>query len=416
MLCNNKKSEPKGKHVRREDDVQPLYIQSSTASKQRKPKHGPSEAAVSLDAPKADDDGTHYESCWHKGEDELHCKQVYTDQKVLKNKTGKRALGVLLAIVALTVFCGLMAGLSYYNDIKNSLGYEGDIDKLQMSLIEADYQEPFYVLVIGSDNWRDYGARSDAMILARIDLNTPQITLVSVPRDTPYQIDGQTVKLNQVFAEQGEVACIDAVSELTGVNISHYVEVEFDQLEQVVDSLGGVKVNVPYSFDYQVYTKDEPVVHVDSGEQVLTGEQAVAFSRMRTAYSDADVTQDGIRQANIRILMIAMMKQVLNQPASDIPSQIQALASMVQTDILPEDLIAWATRLAQADKIILYSCTGPTEGGIDEDTGLWLTEEAPERWALLMSVVKSGGDPSSFMAVDESADGQVQLGVTETIQ
>lgn len=332
-----------------------------------------------------------------------------------KSKNSRKfILGFL--VILLVLFVGvIVVCATYFGSVRNSMGYEGDLDTLQEVLVEADYQEPFYVLVIGSDNWEDYGARSDAMVLTRIDLDVPQITLVSVPRDTPYEINGQTVKLNQVFAEQGEVACVEAVSELTGVDISHYVEVEFDQLEQVVDSLGGVKVDVPYSFDYEVYTKDQPIVHVDAGEQVLTGEQAVALARMRTSYEYAGVTQDAIRQANIRLIMIGMMKQVLSQPAAEIPGQVQAIASMVQTDIPFADLISWATSFAQADQIVLYSCTGPTEGDLDVDTGLWLTDEAPEQWVSLMNAVDSGSDPSLVMELKGSDDNKVQLSTSEVI-
>ena len=185
-------------------------------------------------------------------------------------------LGVLLAIVlafgaAVALYAGSLSGI---------LSYKGDSEQLNSVLTKTKAGQPFDLLVIGSDEWEDNGARSDAMVLVRVDLKTPTITMVSVPRDTPYQIDGRTVKLNQVFSEQGEAACIEAVSQLTGVGISHFAKVGFDQLEEVVDSLGGVEVDVPYAFDYQVYTHDRPTVHVDAGKNVLTGEQAVALARL----------------------------------------------------------------------------------------------------------------------------------------
>ncbi|WP_165056543.1 MULTISPECIES: LCP family protein [unclassified Adlercreutzia] len=322
-------------------------------------------------------------------------------------------LAVLLVAI---VGVGAAAGL-YYNGIKDSMAYQGDADELAGALTEADYQEPFYVLVIGSDHWENYGARSDAMLLCRVDLNNAQITMVSVPRDTPYQIDGRTVKLNQVFAEQGEVACVEAVSQLTGVPISHYVELEFDQLEQVVNNLGGVMVDVPYAIDYQVYTKDQPMVHLDAGPQVLDGNEAVALARMRTDYADVTDAGDAVRQANIRAMMLGVMKQVLSSPVSEIPGHIQTLAGMVKTDIPLSDLIDWATKMAQADNVTVYTCTGPYQGGLDDETGLWLTEEAPEQWARLMAVVDAGGDPSEVLGdATLTYDGKVQNADTTVIE
>lgn len=348
-----------------------------------------------------------------------HNGQIVIKKRKRKKKMRgwqKALIGVVAVLLVALVGVGTAVGL-YYNSIKNSMAYTGDVNELAGALVEADHQEPFYVLVIGSDNWETYGARSDAMILCRVDLENAQVTMVSVPRDTPYQIDGQTVKLNQVFAEQGEIACIEAVSELTGVSISHYVELEFDQLEQVVDSLGGVMVDVPYSIDYQVYTKDQPMVHLDAGAQLLSGNEAVALARMRTDYGTVSDFEETVRQANIRAMMLGVMKQILSSPASEIPGHIQTLAGMVKTDIPLSDLIDWATKIAQADNVTVYTCTGPYQGDYDSETGLWLTYEAPEQWARLMGAVVAGEDPSTVLGNDTlTNDGKVQNSETAVIE
>ena len=335
-----------------------------------------------------------------------------TSPKRKRRKAPFIILGVLLAIVL--AFGGAVA--LYAGSLSGILSYKGDSEQLNSVLTKAKAGEPFYILVIGSDEWEDNGARSDAMVLVRVDVKTPAITMVSVPRDTPYQIDGRTVKLNQVFSEQGEAACIQAVSQLTGVGISRFVKVGFDQLEEVVDTLGGVEVDVPYAFDYQVYTHDRPTVHVDAGKNVLTGEQAVALARMRTAYSYQGITQDAIRQANVRSLMIGIIKQVLTKPSLEMLGQIRVLASMVETDISLVDLASWALKIAGSGSVTVYSCTGPTEGSLDASTGLWLTEEAPEQWERIMAEVDAGRDPSLVMERTETTDGAAQVGTSEVIE
>ena len=367
---------------------------------------------------------SHQRSAHHAGPETSYSRDPQTGEVLIKKrrkrKDGKRwkkVVAIVAAVLLVAVVGVGAAGALYYNSIQGNISYDGDKDALQGALTEDDnYEEPFYALVIGSDNWEDYGARSDAMMLCRVDLNKPQITMVTIPRDTPYQLNGSTVKLNEVYAQQGEVACVEAVSQLTGVPIAHYVEIEFDQLEQVVDSMGGIMVDVPYAIDYTVYTHDRPTVHIDAGEQLLNGEQAVALARMRTAYGEVTDSQDALRQANIRAMMVSMMKNILDSPVGDIPGKIQTLAGMVQTDIPLSDLIGWATDLAQKPSMTLYSCTGPYEGGIDDATGLWLTTEAPEQWAALMDVVDSGGDPSTIMGEGSlDAGGSVDVSSTETI-
>ncbi len=335
-----------------------------------------------------------------------------TSPKCKRRKAPFVILGVLLAIIL--AFGGAVA--LYAGSLSGILSYKGDSEQLNGVLTKAKAGEPFYILAIGSDEWEDNGARSDAMVLVRVDVKTPTIIMVSVPRDTPYQIDDRTVKLNQVFSEQGEAACIQAVSQLTGVNISHFVKVGFDQLEEVVDTLGGVEVDVPYSFDYQVYTHDRPTVHVDAGKNVLDGEQAVALARMRTAYSYQGITQDAIRQANVRALMVGIIKQVLTKPSLEMLGQIRTLASMVETDVSLVDLASWALKIAGSGSVTVYSCTGPTEGSLDASTGLWLTEEAPEQWEKIMAEVDAGRDPSLVMERTETTDGAAQVGTSQVIE
>ena len=88
---------------------------------------------------------------------------------------------------------------------------------------------------------------------------------------------------------------------------------------------------------------------------------------------------------------------------------------MVETDIPFSDLVYWATTLAGGKQLVVYSCTGPTEGDLDEDTGLWLTKEAPEQWARIMTEVSAGRDPSRVMERTTSTDGAVHVGTTEVI-
>ena len=94
--------------------------------------------------------------------------------------------------------------------------------------------------------------RSDVMILARVDAGKKQVTLVSVPRDTPYTLDGgSVVKINEVYNIEGAAGSIKAVSKLTGVPISHYAEVHFSEFQEIVDKLGGITVDVPIEVSYK---------------------------------------------------------------------------------------------------------------------------------------------------------------------
>ena len=90
-------------------------------------------------------------------------------------------------------------------------------------------------------------ARSDVTMLARVDTETGTVHLVSVPRDMMVEIeDHGTQKINAAFeAFGGPAGAVRALSAFAGVPITHYVELRFEQLVELVDRLGGVTVDVP---------------------------------------------------------------------------------------------------------------------------------------------------------------------------
>lgn len=86
-------------------------------------------------------------------------------------------------------------------------------------------------------------------MLARVDTETGTVHLVSVPRDMMVEIeDHGTQKINAALAFGGPAGAVRALSAFAGVPITHYVELRFEQLVELVDRLGGVTVDVPEGF------------------------------------------------------------------------------------------------------------------------------------------------------------------------
>lgn len=320
---------------------------------------------------------------------------VRVRKKRKKHTKLKRAALIALAVVVVLVGGVAAYGAWYTSSLASNMALDAqEQSELSSVLAPSDSQmEPFYVLLVGSDNWETYGERSDALVLVRIDPVGHVITMVSVPRDTPYEYNGKVEKINQMFAVNGAAGAVTAVQDLTGVKISDYVEIEFAGLAEFVDSIGGIYVDVPYTIDYQVYTQDQAPVHIEAGNQLLNGEQCVALVRMRTAYGD---DQEAIRQSNVRAMAMALMKNVLQAPPVEIPGLIQNLSQCVSTSIDLQTMISLATDFAQAGNPTIYTCTGPYKGDfMEEYGGLWLCYEDPEGWATLMKAVDAGENPEA---------------------
>ena len=128
---------------------------------------------------------------------------------------------------------------------------EDDMLGLKEALVTPKEKEgAFYALVLGSDAREgDVSSRSDVMILCRVDPEKGTVDLISIPRDTAVNIPDYGVqKINAAHAFGGAGQAVKTVSEFAGVPISHYGEVHFNELEQLVNCVGGVEVDVPEEF------------------------------------------------------------------------------------------------------------------------------------------------------------------------
>ena len=322
-----------------------------------------------------------------------------------KKSTLKRVLcGVLAAVLAL-VLVGVGYGIWYTITLNDALSMGAEQNAaVHEALVASEAGQPFYVLVLGSDSREGSGTsdkeyesgdqqRSDVMILVRVDPSVRELTMVTIPRDTPLTLDdGSVVKINEAYNIGGAPMTIKAVSDLTGVPISHYAEIHFSELEEIVDKLGGVTVNVDTELSYQDALTGETIT-IEPGEQTLDGQQAQIFARARHEYA---TDQDMHRQNNVRELAEAILKKALDAPIYELPNVVLSLASCVGTDMQTPEIISLASSFAGGSgKMTIYSCSGPSAGDINEAAGgMWLCYENPEGWANLMEVVESGADPS----------------------
>lgn len=231
--------------------------------------------------------------------------------------------GSLLALVV--VFVAIFA--VWFGMLGSSMSIKDDAERqeLEEELTPVNSaSDPFYVLILGSDaRESDSGSRSDVIMLARVDPSVGSVSLVSIPRDTMVTINGSTQKINAAYAHGGSAMAVRAVSEFAGVPISHFVSVHFEELEEIVDMLGGVWVDVPESFSAGGGMRFE------AGNQLLNGQQALAYARERYHVSGGDF---GRAQAQ-RQIVEAVIRQVLASSPVELPGLIGQLANCITTDL-----------------------------------------------------------------------------------
>lgn len=305
-----------------------------------------------------------------------------------QNKGKKAALIVLAVILGLVAVVGVASAL-YINSLSKAISFD-DIeaeDALREALTAVESKDsPYYTLLLGSDAREgETVSRSDVIILLRVDPSDATLTMVSIPRDTMVEIPGHgTQKINAAYAFGGAAGAVESVSNFAGVPIAHYAEIHFQELEELVDMLGGVWVDVPIASD-----------NIAAGEQLLDGSQALVFARDRYSFGRGDFQ----RSDHQRILLEAIIKKILDSSVIELPGLVQKTASCATTDYSINDIVDLALAFQGADKMTVYSCMAPSYSQMVDGISYVITEYPG--WTEMMQRVDAGYDPK----VEESSEG-----------
>lgn len=244
---------------------------------------------------------------------------------------------MLAAGILFGVFFALGAGIGEVFHRLLPASAEAEDGQTQGFLIEGTRTN---ILILGVDarpGQDNKGhARSDTLLLVSLDPNLKKVAIVSIPRDTRVKLNGATDKINSANVYGGPELATKLVGEIMSIKVDYYVEMDFTGFKNIIDTLGGVDINVP-----QRMSKPSEDIDLQPGQQRLNGSQALGFVRFRD-YTYGDIGRTEAQQQFLK----ALSKEVLQaKTVTRLPSLVSELHQSIYTNISVSDMLklaAWA--------------------------------------------------------------------------
>ena len=350
-------------------------------------------------------------------------------RKCLASRTGAvvaRILSVILC-AALAVGCvWAQQGLTTLNNVTSGLLTGAEANKIT--------KEPFVVYLSGVDNRGELteNARSDVNILAVVNPVTKQAALINTPRDYYVDLAGTESKDKLTHAGlYGVETSMATLGNLYGVDVGHYIRINFAGFISIIDAIGGVDV-----YSDQAFTSVGSPGYYDpttfaEGWNHLDGKSALAFARERHAFASGDI-QRGINQMKVIDAMMNKIKSPtvlmsfskLMDAVSDCfvtslsQEQISALVRMQLASLSDWDIQSYAVTGTSGKSSQCYSAKGqslyvmkPDENSVNQAKELIAsvlggegtvsdTQQTPEK----TEVFTPTADPNAGTSVEESPD------------
>lgn len=268
-------------------------------------------------------------------------------QKKKNITTQRKQIYIIIAII--TIILLTATGVLGVKIAKNGLSSKGVL-MTSIGQDEKDIQnlDPFYCLVMGISE--DIEAKlTDTIMLCAYYPNEQKVSILSIPRDT--FVGNSTTsadsydKINALYQTSPEKT-LEAVRNLTGIDVRNYVVISNNALRDVVDEIGGVYFDVPMNMNYDDWGQ-KLHINLKKGYQLLDGDKAEQLVRFRhnndgTTYPSEYGTQDIGRMRTQREFLKAAATQILSgNNIFKIDDIMQVVFENIETNLKMEDIIKY---------------------------------------------------------------------------
>ncbi len=220
-------------------------------------------------------------------------------------------------------------------------------------------RDTFTILLMGVDRRADLeeGVRSDTLIIVRVDSQARTASMLSIPRDSVVEIPGLGAsKINAAYSfgynnaealygtgttpeAGGGALAAQTVTGWLGITVDYVAQVDFDGFARLVDSIGGVLIDVRAPLldaEYPTADYGYQKIYIPAGLQTLDGQTALVYARTRHASSDFDRSRR--QQEVLRAVLEQVRARGILDNAALLPRWAEVIEQNIRTTLPIDDL------------------------------------------------------------------------------
>ncbi len=257
-------------------------------------------------------------------------------------------LVLILGVVGIGGYYAVTIGTALKDNSLDAAPEDLGIDLEDALFNDKDNESIVNIALFGVDQRKDEACRSDAIMVMSVDKKHGKIKLVSLMRDSLVSIDGYGQnKLAHAYFYGGPTLAIKTINQTFNLNIEEYVTVNFNELAQIVDAVGGVTVTVKEKECYYLNKNLREQAKYDNfkakeyyieegGKFRLNGQQALAYARIRKLDSDF------VRTDRQRTVLRQIFNEALSMSPLKYPDFAKDFLSICDTSLDMSDCISLA--------------------------------------------------------------------------
>lgn len=278
-----------------------------------------------------------------------------------KKKKKKSRVGLIILSLVLVVVLAV-GGLGFYT--LGGLEYSKfplDEDNLAVNTTHSESEVKNIALFgldsrqnveVGEDEENRLTGLSDSIMVLSVNKSKNEIKLISIMRDSAVQVDGKWRKINSAYSKGGAELAVKTINESFDLDITDYATVNFFGLAKVIDAVGGVEVEVTQAeidnknFGVNAQIREqagimgiEPKLVTEPGVQILDGNQAVAWARIRKEKTAAGERDDYGRTARQRTVLNQLLSRAKSSSVFKYRKLLDALMPCIETSLDMNELI-----------------------------------------------------------------------------